>query len=108
MTPSATGTSTTVGGGDAAPTSLQIILDYPDLATPDRRTIFVSALRKAMVGLGFFYLRDSPLEVDKARLFDLAKQFFERPVEERRKIAQEQSRHFRKYSSDRATRSGCE
>ncbi|CAO1638031.1 unnamed protein product [Parajaminaea phylloscopi] len=106
MAPTATATSASsdsnavavAGVKNVASPSLEIVLDYPELADPARRPHFVSELRKAMVGLGFFYLRDSPLQEDKDRLFRLAKDFFDKPVQERRKIAQEQSRHFRGWS----------
>lgn len=94
MEPTTTETVTNIPR-DAPNAALQIILDYTELADPARRPDFVAALRKAMVGLGFFYLRDSPLQQGKQELFALAKAFFDKPVEERMKIAQEKSRHFR-------------
>lgn len=54
-----------------------------------------------MVGLGFFYLSDSPLESERDRLFALTRRFFSSnhtSPEEKRSIEQEKSRHFRGWS----------
>lgn len=65
-------------------------------ATPATKEQFVTQLRRCLVGLGFFYLRNSPLDEGRwQRLFDLSKQFFQLPLETRMKIDIEQSRHFR-------------
>ncbi|KAJ3099082.1 Iron-sulfur clusters transporter atm1, mitochondrial [Physocladia obscura] len=60
---------------------------------------FVAALRKASLGLGFFYLHNSPLSEPSrhTQMFDLVDKFFSLPLETRLKIDMVQSRHFRGY-----------
>lgn len=77
------------------PSPLSLILSYKSLTEPST----IASLRRAMVGLGFFYLSDSPLEAERDRLFELTKRFFDTEgEEERRGIEQEKSRHFRGWS----------
>lgn len=92
-------TACTAGNGRASTTSLEIILDYPDWsgpeASPSTRGRFVSALRQSMVGLGFFYLRNSPLEPLRKDLLEATREFFELSEEEKSRIDQVNSSHFR-------------
>jgi isopenicillin N synthase-like dioxygenase len=78
--------------------SLETILSYPDLIDPtsdaSSHAKFISLLRRSMVGLGFFYLADSPLEREREKVLDLSRRFFDVSVEERRRIDQKESRHF--------------
>ncbi|KDN40795.1 Clavaminate synthase-like protein [Tilletiaria anomala UBC 951] len=69
-------------------------------ATPESRAAFVTSLRDTVVGLGFFYLKDSPLEEEgrKQNMFELSERFFALSLEQRMKIDIENSRHFRGYS----------
>ena len=81
--------------------ALEIILDYPDWAgenaSASSRHEFVSALRKSMVGLGFFYLRNSPLEPLRKDLFEATRGFFDLDEEQKGRIDQANSPHFREY-----------
>ncbi len=76
-------------------------LDYrlwnPSDPTSASSQQFVSALRTAMVGIGFFYLHGTPLDAKRVEMFDLVERFFALPVEERMKIDMDNSRHFRGY-----------
>lgn len=98
MSPTATDTADRTN----ASSELEIVLDYPDWsgdgATAESRRRFVSTLRQSMVGLGFFYLRDSPLQEVRKDLFEATREFFELSEEEKGEIDQIQSGHFRGYS----------
>ncbi|CAO1614633.1 unnamed protein product [Sympodiomycopsis kandeliae] len=115
MTPTAIDSSSTAGSFEASRSNfttskgelrgnaaLDLVLDYNDWAgqeaSADSRRKFVKTLRRSMVGLGFFYLRDSPLETLRTELFDATREFFELSEEEKSKIEQVNSRHFRGYS----------
>ncbi|TKY84968.1 hypothetical protein EX895_006048 [Sporisorium graminicola] len=58
---------------------------------------FVASLRRAMVGIGFFYLHGTPLDSKRAAMFDLVSRFFALPLSERLSIDMDRSRHFRGY-----------
>lgn len=78
--------------------SLETILSYPDFAGPtsdaSSHAKFISLLRRSMVGLGFFYLANSPLEKEREKVLDLSRRFFDVSVDERRRMDQKESRHF--------------
>lgn len=99
MSPTATTTTTTASNGGSS-SSLEIILDYPDWSGPEANAVtrgrFVSALRRSMVGLGFFYLRNSPLEPLRKGLLEATREFFDLGEEEKGRIDQVNSAHFRK------------
>lgn len=83
---------------------LDLTLHYPDYApgssSPASRQRFISQLRRAMVGLGFFYLDASPLESARSELYRLTRCFFEETTaEQKEEIDQRKSRHFRGYSA---------
>ncbi|KAJ3127222.1 hypothetical protein HK100_009865 [Physocladia obscura] len=61
---------------------------------------FIVALRKAAVGLGFFYLHNTPLSdnIRRERMFFHMKNFFALPLETRLQIDMTKSRHFRGYA----------
>ncbi|SJX61235.1 related to Oxidoreductase [Sporisorium reilianum f. sp. reilianum] len=94
---------------DAAPStpqqSLSTLTDYHldytlwDASSPHSASSqrFVAALRRAMVGIGFFYLHGTPLDAKRAAMFDLVARFFALPLAERLAIDMDQSRHFRGY-----------
>lgn len=58
---------------------------------------FVASLRQAMVGIGFFYLHNTPLDQKREAMFELVSRFFSLPLAERLRIDMDQSRHFRGY-----------
>ncbi|SNX82542.1 related to Oxidoreductase [Melanopsichium pennsylvanicum] len=58
---------------------------------------FVSSLRRAMVGVGFFYLHNTPLSTKRSVMFDLVSRFFALPLEDRLAIDMDKSHHFRGY-----------
>lgn len=76
-------------------------LDFAEWVGPkaneDSRVNFITQLRKACAGLGFFVLINTPLDEGdlKARIFALNKAFFDLPFEERQKITIVNSPHFR-------------
>ncbi len=94
---SSSGTTTVDAGG------LDLPLDYHlwagPHATPLTRDRFVHQLRDKVLGLGFFYLANSPLEgVRRSRMFELVERLFALPLEERMSVDIDLSRHFRGYS----------
>lgn len=105
MAPTATfndsNAAATTSASKPANPSLDIVLYYPDLVGPSStsttRHHFITSLRTAMVHLGFFYLSSSPLESHRSTLFSLARHFFDSSIDQREKIAQVNSRHFRGY-----------
>lgn len=76
-------------------------LDYslwqPDAPTSESSLAFVDSLRKAMVGIGFFYLYNTPLDTQRKAMFDLVERFFALPLSTRLTIDMNRSRHFRGY-----------
>ncbi|KAG0263086.1 hypothetical protein BG011_009289 [Mortierella polycephala] len=79
-------------------------LDYsqwdPSDTTSDSSQSFVRALRRAMVGIGFFYLHNTPLDSGSNRrssIFSLTERFFQLPLQDRLSIDMDNSRHFRGY-----------
>ncbi|EST06245.1 Non-hem dioxygenase N-terminal domain protein [Kalmanozyma brasiliensis GHG001] len=76
-------------------------LDYSlwDAANPTSSSSqqFVASLRQAMVGIGFFYLHNTPLSEKRDAMFSLVSRFFALPLEQRMTIDMDQSRHFRGY-----------
>lgn len=87
----------------AAPSAFPI-LDWSDWSGPSANAVtqdhFLYQLRDAAVGLGFFILRNSPLDQGHMRqdLFDLSSQFFKLPLEQRLALSITNSPHFRGYS----------
>lgn len=71
-------------------------------ATSNSRQVFISQLREACSGLGFFYLANTPLDDPQSqirkRIFALNAQFFALPLETRMTICMENSRHFRGFA----------
>lgn len=102
-----TTTHTLTAAGPAAEDRLTLAsradyhVDYsqwqPDAPTSPSSLTFVDTLRKAMVGTGFFYLYNTPLEQQRAPMFDLVKRFFTLPLSTRLCIDMNRSRHFRGY-----------
>ncbi|PWZ03151.1 Clavaminate synthase-like protein [Testicularia cyperi] len=76
-------------------------LDYslwqPDTPTSAASQEFVSRLRQAMTGIGFFYLHNTPLDAKRDAMFDLVERIFALPLETRLSINMDNSRHFRGY-----------
>ncbi|KAI8612508.1 hypothetical protein BC830DRAFT_1136292 [Chytriomyces sp. MP71] len=79
-------------------------LDYaqwdPNNESSSNSHAFVTSLRKAMLGIGFFYLHNTPLshQPTRARMFTLLDRFYALPLATRLRIDMAQSRHFRGYS----------
>ncbi|KAF9966504.1 hypothetical protein BGZ70_002117 [Mortierella alpina] len=83
-------------------------LDYalwdPTDENSDRSRAFVRALRRAMVGIGHFYLQNTPLDSgdtrkvnQRAKVFSLCERLFDLPLHDRLSIDINESRHFRGY-----------
>lgn len=74
-------------------------LDYnqinPQTATTESRLQFIQQLRQCLVGVGFFYLQNSPLNQRRDAIFDNSQRFFDLPSDVRNSIKMENSRHFR-------------
>lgn len=90
-----------IASSSAAPA---LTLDYTQWvgkgATESSRGAFVDQLREACAGLGFFYLRGTPLDQGdlRQRIFDLNKAFFALPLQVRQRISIVNSPHFRGFS----------
>ncbi|CAO3570016.1 unnamed protein product [Mortierella alpina] len=76
----------------------------PANVTSDRSQSFVRALRRAMVGIGFFYLHNTPLDSGdtrkvnrRANMFSLCDRLFDLPLKDRLSIDMDNSRYFRGY-----------
>ncbi|KAF9949876.1 hypothetical protein BGZ72_008368 [Mortierella alpina] len=83
-------------------------LDYalwdPADVSSGRSQSFVRALRRAMVGIGCFYLHNTPLDSGdtrmanrRANMFSLCERLFDLPLKDRLAIDVNDSRHFRGY-----------
>jgi hypothetical protein len=75
------------------------VLDYTQWEGPEAteasKAAFIKSLRTKVVGLGFFYLKNSPLEQKRQDIFNLTERFFKLPLEQRMSIDIDNSRHFR-------------
>ncbi|PLB33625.1 isopenicillin N synthase family dioxygenase [Aspergillus candidus] len=76
------------------------ILEYDDAVSPTSRPRFLSALRHALVNVGFFYLRNPPIEVEvQEALVQKSASFFNLPVAKKQEVAISNSKQFRGYAS---------
>ena len=89
----------------AAPTFTSIpVLDLSLIDSPDTKPIFLSALREALVVVGFFYLKSTTISAEVQKAFvQKSKDFFDLPLEKKLEIDMINSKHFLGYS-----RLGCE
>lgn len=75
------------------------LVDYHDSLSPATKPRFLSALRSALVDVGFFYLQNPPIE-DKVReaLVKTTGEFFDLPAKTKQELDVVQSKHFRGYA----------
>lgn len=76
------------------------IIDYGDALAAATKPNFLSALRHALVNVGFFYLRNPPIGAEvREELTKRTALFFDLPTEQKQKVALVNSKHFRGYAS---------
>ncbi|KAF9892025.1 hypothetical protein FE257_002989 [Aspergillus nanangensis] len=76
------------------------ILDYGDVLSPTSKSTFLSTLRHALINVGFFYLRNPPIEVEaREALIQRSASFFNLPTAQKQEVALSNSKHFRGYAS---------
>lgn len=75
------------------------LVDFHDSLSPGTKTHFLSALRSALVDIGFFYLKNPPIE-DKVRetLVKTTDAFFDLPTKTKLELDVTRSKHFRGYA----------
>lgn len=74
------------------------LVDYQDSLSPDTKPRFLSALRSALVDVGFFYLQNPPIEVDvREALVKTTGSFFDLPTKKKLELDVAHSKHFRGY-----------
>lgn len=75
------------------------LVDYHDSLSPDTKPRFLSALRSALVDVGFFYLQNPPIEVGvREELVKTTGAFFDLPTEKKLELDVVKSKHFRGYA----------
>ena len=75
------------------------IIDYGDALSPEAKPHFLSALKHALVNVGFFYLHNPPMGVKvREELVNRTGAFFDLPTEKKQEVAMMKSKHFRGYS----------
>lgn len=75
------------------------LVDYNDSLSPDTKQRFLSALRSALVDVGFFYLQNPPIEVGvREALVKTTGAFFDLPTEKKLELDVVKSKHFRGYA----------
>ncbi|KAJ6787862.1 hypothetical protein PWT90_09646 [Aphanocladium album] len=84
------------------------ILDYDQAKSPVGRVAFVSALRQALIDIGFFYLKNPPVPKQVLDDFvDRATALCNLPLEKKLKIDMSNSKHFLGYSRAGHERTGA-
>lgn len=80
------------------------VLDLSLVESPATKPFFLAELRRALVIVGFFYLKNTPVSADIRKTFvQKAKDLFDLPLEKKLEIDMINSKHFLGYS-----RLGCE
>lgn len=75
------------------------LVDYNDSLSPDTKPRFLSALRSALVDVGFFYLQNPPIEVEiREALVKTTGAFFDLPTDKKVELDVVESKHFRGYA----------
>lgn len=75
------------------------LVDYHDSLSPDTKPRFLSALRSALVDVGFFYLQNPPIEVEvRKALVKTTGAFFDLPTKRKIELDVAESKHFRGYA----------
>ncbi|KAJ5531990.1 hypothetical protein N7494_008542 [Penicillium frequentans] len=75
------------------------LVDYNDAISPATKPHFLSALRNALVDVGFFYLLNPPIRVDiREKLATTTGAFFDLPLEKKLEVDVVNSKHFRGYA----------
>ncbi|KAJ6018209.1 hypothetical protein N7451_001588 [Penicillium sp. IBT 35674x] len=75
------------------------LVDYNDAISAATKPRFLSALRNALVDVGFFYLQNPPVEVDvREKLAQATGAFFDLPLEKKLEVDVVNSKHFRGYA----------
>lgn len=101
----ATMTETCEMGSPPATTFTSIpVLDLSLVESPATKPFFLSELRRALVIVGFFYLKNTPVSTDVQKAFvQKSKDLFDLPLEKKLEIDMINSKHFLGYSQ-----MGCE
>ncbi|CAI7636606.1 unnamed protein product [Penicillium crustosum] len=74
------------------------LVDYQDSLSPDTKPRFLSALRSALVDVGFFYLQNPPIEAEvRETLVKTTGAFFDLPTKKKQELDVAHSKHFRGY-----------
>jgi isopenicillin N synthase-like dioxygenase len=75
------------------------LVDYHDSLSPDTKPRFLSALRSALIDVGFFYLQNPPIEVElQEALVKTTGAFFDLPTKQKLELDVARSKHFRGYA----------
>lgn len=75
------------------------LVDYHDSLSPDTKPRFLSALRSALVDVGFFYLQNPPIEVEvREALVKTTGAFFDLPTKKKLELDVAETKHFRGYA----------
>lgn len=94
-----------VGSPPATTTFTSIpVLDLSLVESPATKPVFLSELRRALVIVGFFYLKNTPVSTEVQRAFvQKSKDLFDLTLEKKLEIDMVNSKHFLGYSQ-----MGCE
>ena len=75
------------------------LVNYNDAISAATKPRFLSALRNALVDVGFFYLQNPPIGVDvREKLAKTTGAFFDLPLEKKIEVDVVNSKHFRGYA----------
>ncbi|KAJ5626248.1 hypothetical protein N7510_002557 [Penicillium lagena] len=75
------------------------ILDFAQVSSPSTKSVFLENLRDALVNVGFFYLRNTPISPDIQNAFTAkGLELFQLPLEKKLEIEMVNSPHFLGYS----------
>ncbi|ODQ61016.1 hypothetical protein WICANDRAFT_40652 [Wickerhamomyces anomalus NRRL Y-366-8] len=74
-------------------------LDLNKATNPETKSEFLDELRNALFNFGFFYIKNPPFDVEKFKnIKEESLKFFEIPLEEKKKVAMVNSKHFLGYN----------
>ncbi|CAM9018217.1 unnamed protein product, partial [Wickerhamomyces anomalus] len=74
-------------------------LDLNKATNPETKAEFLDELRNALFNFGFFYIKNPPFDVEKFKnIKEESLKFFEIPLEEKKKVAMVNSKHFLGYN----------
>lgn len=74
-------------------------LDLSKASNPDTKAEFLDELRHALFNYGFFYIKNPPFDVEKFKhIKSESLKFFDIPLEEKKKVAMVNSKHFLGYN----------